>query len=402
MFGMYWDPLPTARSMIAKGTDPFDGRWAERDWRNVPGPFYAAEIEAGQIAPRDAAEHIAYDDPKVGVFVSWQPVNVPETRALVADVLLGCEGLAMDGDEHWTPDGVRGWWSERGRAREWALETAKNWESVSRTEGDESYLAVARRLRAYADHIDGGLEAYLRGYVFWLAEHRVPERCEALPVLGGRPTGRRSTPRVEQLQVAGYLVVEPEQVRGSQLPEVERLVSAAVCLVDQLPADACWFASPQAALAACASLRVTPAARLLAVLVPADCVAGLAAEIRASEFDDPVLLGNLWRPPALAEGGTRIGWEVLGYELGHLHTWLCSDLHRDAVAELGVRTGPFGLLADRADAEKVADWANARADTDPVTWFPAALVEWDEPVESTFEPITPAGEAPKPWWRRRG
>ncbi|BFV60441.1 hypothetical protein KCMC57_up55450 [Kitasatospora sp. CMC57] len=411
MFGTYWDPLPAARFLIAKGPDPFDGRWAERNWRNVPGPFYGTETEAGSIGPRDVAEVTYYDGTPGGDFVSRQPDDVWQVQALVADLRLGYRGFAMDGDRHWTPDAVRSWWSERGRVREWALETAEEWSGVTRPEDRDRYLDAAHGLRAYVDHIDGGLEAYLRGYLFWLTEHRVPEVCEPLPVLG-RPSGaRRSGPRKDELRVAGYLVVEPglpavpqspedraELPEDARLPGVERLVSAADCLVDHLPADGCWFPSREAALAACASIRVAPDARLLAMLLPDDCATELAAEIRASAFADPDLLKNLHTPPVPVEGGTRLGWEVLGYELGGLHTWLCSDLHHQAVAELDVRIGPFGLLAERADAERVADWANTRDDTAPVTWFPAALVEWDEPVVGTAAPAAKPSRAPR--WRR--
>ncbi|MGW4646640.1 hypothetical protein [Kitasatospora sp. NPDC004289] len=48
-------------------------------------------------------------------------------------------------------------------------------------------------------------------------------------------------------------------------------------------------------------------------------------------------------------------------------------------------------------------WASIRTDTEPVTWFPAALVEWDTPIEGRPGPA--ASEAPvppvtPPWWRR--
>src|SRR5204863_8720638 len=31
-------------------------------------------------------------------------------------------GYGYDGDDHWTPDGVRDWWRGRGRVREWLRE----------------------------------------------------------------------------------------------------------------------------------------------------------------------------------------------------------------------------------------------------------------------------------------
>ncbi|MFB7383891.1 hypothetical protein, partial [Kitasatospora purpeofusca] len=90
------------------------------------------------------------------------------------------------------------------------------------------------------------------------------------------------------------------------------------------------------------------------------------------------------------------------YDQGILHTWLCNDLHDDAVRELGITTDNRGLLPDRTTADRLATWANARDDTEPVTWFPATLLTWDAPIETTFVPVVTARPtpAPAPWWQR--
>ena len=95
----------------------------------------------------------------------------------------------------------------------------------------------------------------------------------------------------------------------------------------------------------------------------------------------------------MGEGGHELGWEVLGYDYGLLHSWLCNDLYDDGVLSLGVGTDERGLLPDRDTARRVAAWANARGDTKPVTWFPGAL------IESRLGPVTtetPAPSAPQP------
>ncbi|GAB7188709.1 hypothetical protein ATKI12_8540 [Kitasatospora sp. Ki12] len=83
--------------------------------------------------------------------------------------------------------------------------------------------------------------------------------------------------------------------------------------------------------------------------------------------------------PRLPGGAHPLGWEVLGYDLGALCDWLCHDLYRDAVRELGVATDGHGLLPDAATAHRVAAWAQARDDTAPALWFPARLTAWDLP-----------------------
>ncbi|MFJ8039327.1 hypothetical protein ACIRBX_02280 [Kitasatospora sp. NPDC096147] len=221
---------------------------------------------------------------------------------------------------------------------------------------------------------------------------------EDLPAGDGEPDG---------LLLAGYFVAVPASSNGSAVPRRPGLTTASDCRAERLPEDGRWFASAPEALAACRLLPVPEGARLYALLVPSGHADGLTADIRADGTDEPVLLGNLGRHcrvPAgeLAEGGREIGWEVLSYDLGQVHTWLCNDLQQDGARELGVTTDPDRvLLPDREAAALVAAWANARGDT-PGTWYPAALIEWESPVvgrESTgADAPTPVGS--RPWWRR--
>ncbi|WP_405021305.1 hypothetical protein OHV05_34760 [Kitasatospora sp. NBC_00070] len=212
-----------------------------------------------------------------------------------------------------------------------------------------------------------------------------------------------------EMLLAGYFVAVPEPLNGSGLPRAAGLTTASGCLADRLPEDGCWFGTASEALEACLPVQVPATARLYALLVPADHVGGFVADMVAAGTDEPVLLAHLDRRagrPAreVAEGGRELGWEVLGYDIGMLHSWLCNNLYEDGVRELGVATDDDrGLLPDREAAVRVAAWANARGDTKPVTWFPAALVEWDTQVEGRTGPAvteTAVRRAAQPWWRR--
>ncbi|MFE2914948.1 hypothetical protein ACFXI0_29415 [Kitasatospora indigofera] len=209
--------------------------------------------------------------------------------------------------------------------------------------------------------------------------------------------------------LAGYFVTAPERLAGPGLPRTERLVTASECLSDRLSRDGVWFSTAREALAACLLFQVPVEARLYALLVPSEHVGGFLADIRAAGTDEPVLLAHLdgrgvgeAAARELAEGGRELGWEVLGYDYGPLHSWLCNDLYDDAVLSLGVGVDEHGLLPDRDTAQRVAAWANARGDTKPVTWFPGALIEWDTPIESRPGPVITetAPAASRPWWRR--
>ncbi|WP_423833091.1 hypothetical protein [Streptomyces manipurensis] len=67
----------------------------------------------------------------------------------------------------------------RGRVREWAVALDRTW-SVSE---DEAEREAAGGARAYVAYIDDGLADYLRGYLFWLTEHRSPAPGAPLPNL---------------------------------------------------------------------------------------------------------------------------------------------------------------------------------------------------------------------------
>ncbi|MFB7470032.1 hypothetical protein [Kitasatospora sp. NPDC056184] len=408
--GGYWDPLPTARRLLAEDRhlDQFGGLWRERNWRNVPGPFYGADTDTMEMGRHDAPFHIVYDDGGQE-FVYRQPTDPAQVYDLVHGCFFGHGGFAMDGDDHWTVPAVRDWWQERGRVREWAV-AAADIQARIRGEYREHHRDAAQGLRDYIAYLDRGLDEYLRGYLFWLAERRPPRAGEARPDLGS-PRRRTPVPPAPPATgdplLAGYFVAAPEPLTGVDVPH-ERLTTACDCLLDRLPVDGCWFDTPQEALDACATIQLPAGARLFALLVPAEHTAGLVSAIRASAVYEPVLLAHLDRPagagpaPEPAGGGREIGWEVLGYDGGILHSWLCNDLYQDAVRDLGVTADERGLLPSREPADRLADWANALDDTEPVTWFPAALVEWDTPIESRFVPIVtgPPVPTPVPWWER--
>ncbi|MEU8659768.1 hypothetical protein [Actinoplanes philippinensis] len=194
----YWDPLPTARRLVDEDEAGklFQGRWEQRNWRNVPGPFYAGETDSMALGRLDAPDHICYDGDRgngtASEFVYRQPVHEAET----ADLISGCRletwsGYQWDGDDHWTVAGVREWWRDRGRVREWAVTIAADWSKDGHPEwgfagGPEyvpHYLQAARGHRDFIAYLDDGLGAYLRGYLFWLDQRRAPRPGEALPLL---------------------------------------------------------------------------------------------------------------------------------------------------------------------------------------------------------------------------
>jgi hypothetical protein len=178
----YWDPtlaLPraegipvpepqgTVKTLPAPATF-LNGRWEDKNWRNVPGPFYGAETDTcctGRIA---APNNIAYDE-EGQEFV----IRQPQTEAELHQVLMAAwmdpfGGYGADGDRHWTPDLVRDWWSHRQRLIAWGeqrLVDLDNGHVVERdaAQGLQSLLASLQ---------DNSMRARLRAYLFWLLEGR--------------------------------------------------------------------------------------------------------------------------------------------------------------------------------------------------------------------------------------
>ncbi|MEU9946466.1 ferredoxin [Streptomyces lavendulae] len=194
---VYWDPLPTVRmsagELFASG-DPSAsdfrmpmpreyllGKWEERNWRNVPGPFYGALTDNCWTGRLVAPAHILYDDEQHGMeFVYRQPRNEADTyKVLYAAVNDPYAGYACDGDDHWTPESVRSWWADRRRLVEWIDRAATRWLASERPDERE----IVEGLTAYRQYVEGELETHLKGYIFWLDQRRNPLAGEDLPGL---------------------------------------------------------------------------------------------------------------------------------------------------------------------------------------------------------------------------
>lgn len=192
----YWDPIPTVRAVVGRPlpqwgpgesavrhdwSGPAPAGWGQRDWRSVPGPFYASETDTCWTGRICAPAHVLYDDDGYGQeFVYRQPRTPQEVYDLICagecELLAGYGG---DGDLHWTPELVRDWWRDRGRVREWAAALGRTWAVSERADQREA----AAGAREYAAYIDAGLGEYLREYVFHLSEGRAAGPGEALPAL---------------------------------------------------------------------------------------------------------------------------------------------------------------------------------------------------------------------------
>jgi hypothetical protein len=187
----YWDPVPhiaavfdslPARQLRPAPEYVFCGKWEERNWRNVPGPFYGGMTDTCWVGRQNAPRHILYcdDDEFGGEFLYRQPHTVDELRAVLAGMRDDpWSGWACDGDSQWTPDLVRNWWRDRGRLREWILRKRKEWGSEGRPTDEHEGAG----LTDYLAYLDSEVAGDLRCYMYFLESGRGPVRDERLPAL---------------------------------------------------------------------------------------------------------------------------------------------------------------------------------------------------------------------------
>ncbi|MYV53869.1 ferredoxin [Streptomyces sp. SID3212] len=173
---LYFDPL------AGLGDDrlAFTGRWEDRLWLNVPGPFYGGETDTCWTGRLAAPSHVLYGGEYLSEYVYRQPKTHADTALLVEaadqDPFLG---YGCDGDLRWTPETVREWWSERGRVTRYLADHRSTWDESDVTWGQ----GIGAAVRDFEAYIAGGLATDLRVYLYWLEERRSPAPGDRLPEL---------------------------------------------------------------------------------------------------------------------------------------------------------------------------------------------------------------------------
>ncbi|MEU1619655.1 ferredoxin [Streptomyces sp. NPDC005722] len=172
---LYFDPLP----LLGDDRKVFGGRWEDRMWLNVPGPFYGAETDNCWTGRLHAPCHVLYGGEYLTEYVYRQPRTPDELARLVeAADEDPFAGYACDGDAHWTVESVREWWRERGRITSYLSAGEHRWE-----EADWAGQGLAASVADYAAYIADGLAADLRVYLHWLEERISPTPGDRLPRL---------------------------------------------------------------------------------------------------------------------------------------------------------------------------------------------------------------------------
>jgi len=126
--------------------------------------------------------------------------------------------------------------------------------------------------------------------------------------------------------------------------------------------------------------KPSSACRVLGLGIHADLVSGFIED--AGELQDPesTLVGLLSKRLLVPEGGSPLGFEILGFEAGctSAHSWLC-NLQRQVAERHGVHPELNGLLSHYQVAKQWADEITREQLAEPVLWLPWLVVEYPAP-----------------------
>jgi hypothetical protein len=125
-------------------------------------------------------------------------------------------------------------------------------------------------------------------------------------------------------------------------------------------------------------LRRADGLRLLGIGLPvSDVEHFLAEENPGPSVGIPGVYKAVGGRAALEPGGTELGWEVLCYDHGGFHSWLCNGLDTEAEARFRVRPNASGFITSADDARTVAEYCGREElGAEEGFWAPWLVVEY--------------------------
>jgi hypothetical protein len=168
------------------GRDPDESptRWEGKRWLNVPGPFYTGWTDTCWTGRPLAPNNVLYsgdDEEPYEEFIFCQPRDAADLAAVVAAAAVEVyAGYACDGDQHWTPSLVRGWWAERAAVSAWIHDRERDEDYLRDSSGEQK---LPEGLHAFAAYLEGPLEGDLQRYLFRLETGTDATPADRLPRL---------------------------------------------------------------------------------------------------------------------------------------------------------------------------------------------------------------------------
>jgi len=117
---------------------------------------------------------------------------------------------------------------------------------------------------------------------------------------------------------------------------------------------------------------------LVGVGLQPECAALLLREEKpAANHGTPGIYQALGQGLSLESDGEVLGFEVLGYEWGGFHSWLCNGLEVESYRELNIRPNRYGFIDSLEEAIKAAEYASREeVGAEPALWQPWLIVKY--------------------------
>ena len=80
----------------------------------------------------------------------------------------------------------------------------------------------------------------------------------------------------------------------------------------------------------------------------------------------------------MGSNGSVLGFEILGYDMGTFHSYICNSLEEDYDKEFGFRLNSSGFISTIDEAKKLAEYTNQdTVGAEPVLWLPWVIVKYN-------------------------
>jgi hypothetical protein len=188
------------KSQTLKRQNHLNNVWGDKNWLNVPGPFYTG-LTDNCYTGIPAAPYSVMIDLEGREFVYRQPrLYIEVHNLLTAAEMDPFEGYGWDGNHHWTLSLIREWWQRRDEFIAQLSQIKDKVNSVIAHHSDERNYYGSSVIYSKEDFlIDGlrhriaisqcesfwreGLESYLRLYAFFIDTGKLPNESDTLPDL---------------------------------------------------------------------------------------------------------------------------------------------------------------------------------------------------------------------------
>lgn len=124
-----------------------------------------------------------------------------------------------------------------------------------------------------------------------------------------------------------------------------------------------------------------PGIRIISIGLPEHYKSDFLEDIELFSSKNPEPYGVekmlLQHHPPEKDGAKKVGYEVLGFDSGSFHSYLCNGLESDFRQHFNFSPNRYGLIDSIEEADRYSDYCNelSEEETESVLWLPWAIFE---------------------------